>query len=171
MTEFRLRAGFIFFPLACSGAIHAPTLSRLGRSSELAPWSVGGGYDRPIPRRLAEERGVPRELFGQQKIGGGPEIGAFGLGPASEVDFREFYRERVRAASASRTRLLRSRFRQWRRRPLQGGLSRVRNLLASVRRTSTPTEEVMTPYTFQWGFCRLQERYAAMLKGRTPGAG
>ena len=168
VTEFRLRAGFIFFPLACSGAIHAPALSRINRSSDLAPWSVGGDYDRPIPRRLAEERGVPREMFGQQKVGGGPQIGTFGLSPASEADFREFYRERVRVAGASRIRLVHSRFRQWRRRPLQGGLSLMRVLAASVRRT-TPAE-VMTPYTFHWGLCRLQELYAAILK-QWPGPG
>jgi len=39
-------------------------------------WSVGGGYDRPIARRIAEEAGIPRHLFGQIKKGGprrGPE--------------------------------------------------------------------------------------------------
>jgi len=161
ITEFRVRAGFIFFPLPCSGAIHAPALARLSRSSELAPWSVGGSYDRPIPRRLAEERGVPRGLFGQQKIGGGPTIGTLGLSPASEADFREFYRDLMRGLGSSRIRLLQARFRQWRRRPLQGGPSRVRALVASARRT--PPAELMGPYTFHWGLCRLQARYAAIL--------
>ncbi len=32
------------------------------------PWRVGGGYDKPIARRIAEERGVPRSLFGQTKL-------------------------------------------------------------------------------------------------------
>jgi hypothetical protein len=31
-------------------------------------WSIGGEYDRPIARRLAEEAGVPRHLFGQTKL-------------------------------------------------------------------------------------------------------
>src|SRR5262245_144902 len=167
LTEFRVRTGFIFFPLACSGAIHAPALARLSRSSELAPWSVGGSYDRPIPRRLAEECGVPRELFGQQKIGGGPTIGTLGLSPASDVDFREFYRELIRGLGASRSRVVRSRFRQWRRLALQGRLSRMRALVASARQT-TPAD-LMTAYTFHWGLCRLQERYAAILD-RWPGA-
>jgi hypothetical protein len=34
------------------------------------PWSLGAGYDKPIARRLAEEAGVPRHLFGQAKKGG-----------------------------------------------------------------------------------------------------
>jgi hypothetical protein len=29
----------------------------------MAPWSIGGKYDRPIPRRLVEEQGVPRDAF------------------------------------------------------------------------------------------------------------
>jgi len=30
---------------------------------------LGNSYDRPIPRRIAEEAGVPRDLFGQTKVG------------------------------------------------------------------------------------------------------
>ena len=33
----------------------------------MTPWSVGGGYDRPIPRRIAESAGVDRQAFGQRK--------------------------------------------------------------------------------------------------------
>jgi hypothetical protein len=34
----------------------------------MAPWRLGVLYDRPIPRRIAEEAGVPREYFGQKKM-------------------------------------------------------------------------------------------------------
>ncbi len=30
-------------------------------------WSIGTDYDRPIPRRIAEDAGVPRQSFGQEK--------------------------------------------------------------------------------------------------------
>ena len=33
----------------------------------MEPWRVHTNYDRPIPRRIAEEAGVPRELFGNKK--------------------------------------------------------------------------------------------------------
>jgi hypothetical protein len=36
-------------------------------SDEMRPWQLKNGYDRPIPRRLLEERGVPREAFGWGK--------------------------------------------------------------------------------------------------------
>jgi len=40
-------------------------------SEEMQPWSIGGDYDKPFPRRIAEEMGVPRELFGQRKMASG----------------------------------------------------------------------------------------------------
>jgi len=43
----------------------------------------------------------------------------------------------------------------------------MRALVASARQT-TPAD-LMTAYTFHWGLCRLQERYAAILD-RWPGA-
>jgi hypothetical protein len=33
----------------------------------MKPWRIGGDYDRPVPRRLVESAGVPRELYGQNK--------------------------------------------------------------------------------------------------------
>jgi hypothetical protein len=35
----------------------------------MRPWRLENSYDRPIPRRIAEEAGVPRDLFGQIKVG------------------------------------------------------------------------------------------------------
>ena len=70
LGEFRIRAGFIHFPLACSWGLHAPAIKAITDSPSMNPWSLGAGYDKPIARRLAEEAGVPRYLFGQSKKGG-----------------------------------------------------------------------------------------------------
>lgn len=67
LGEFRLRVGFIHLPLPVLGYINRPSLQAIAASPEMAPWSVASDYDRPIPRRLVEERGVPRHLFGQRK--------------------------------------------------------------------------------------------------------
>lgn len=75
LVEFRLKTGFIHFPLACSGGLHAPAIKAISESQAMEPWSVGGSYDRPIARRIAEEAGVPRRLFGQIKKGGPRERG------------------------------------------------------------------------------------------------
>lgn len=34
-------------------------------------WRLYNDYDRPIPRRIIESNGVPRQMFGQIKRGGG----------------------------------------------------------------------------------------------------
>ena len=36
-------------------------------SNEMDPYRIGGNYDRPVPRRIVEEAGVARLLFGQTK--------------------------------------------------------------------------------------------------------
>jgi hypothetical protein len=67
--EFRLRVGFIHLPLPAVGYINHRSIYAISNSDEMGPWSVDDHeYDRPIPRRLLEERGVPRQLFGQHKM-------------------------------------------------------------------------------------------------------
>src|SRR5262249_31461178 len=68
LTEYRLRVGFFWFPAPWIGAYHKQAIYRITRSAEMQPWSVAGKYTRPIPRRIAEEAGVPRDLFGQKKM-------------------------------------------------------------------------------------------------------
>jgi hypothetical protein len=98
-SEARLRIGYMSFPVPYTLGVYAPDLNRISRSADMAPWRVGGGYDRPIPRRILETADVPRELFGQAKLGGGghgPEVRK--LRPPWEQDFLAYYHERVPAA-------------------------------------------------------------------------
>jgi hypothetical protein len=67
MGEFRLRTGFVHLPVPFIGALRHADIAAIGKSPEMAPWGVGGSYDRPIPRRIAEEAGVPRSKFGMTK--------------------------------------------------------------------------------------------------------
>jgi hypothetical protein len=66
--EFRLRVGFIHFPLPAIGYIQHPSIYRISSSPEMAPWTLGNDYDRPIPRCLLEKRGIARNLFGNHKM-------------------------------------------------------------------------------------------------------
>jgi hypothetical protein len=71
LGELRLRTGFFHFaPATIAAALHAPRIHAWNESPELAPWSIGGAYDKPIARRIAEDAGVPRHLFGHDKKGG-----------------------------------------------------------------------------------------------------
>jgi len=68
-SEFRLVVGFIQLPFPYLGARQMQDILEITESSEMDPWRLGNGYDRPISRRIAEEAGVPRQLFGQSKKG------------------------------------------------------------------------------------------------------
>lgn len=67
MQEFRLRTGFVHLPPAFFGWRHQDELIRITNSDEMAPWTLGVEYDRPIPRRIVEERGIRRDMFGMDK--------------------------------------------------------------------------------------------------------
>jgi hypothetical protein len=108
ISEFRLRTGFIHFPVPYVGGIHARALYRISHSAEMAPWRLGGGYDRPIARRLIETAGVPRGLFGVHKMGGpGSTSASRRLAPETEAAFMAWYNHRVPATV--RRRLVESR--------------------------------------------------------------
>lgn len=67
LIEFKFRVGFIYVPLTYFGCLSLPSIQRISNSEEMKPWSVKGSYDRPIARRIVEEKGVNRHLFGQVK--------------------------------------------------------------------------------------------------------
>jgi hypothetical protein len=83
LGEFRLREGFVHLPLPFVGATRHKQIVEISNSAALSSYSVGGPYDRPIPRRIGEEAGVPRHLFGQKKK-------AVHLQPFSQMGRRAF---------------------------------------------------------------------------------
>lgn len=68
LTEIRLHVGIIHVPIPFLGAQRQDDIHAITRSEEMSPWKLNNAYDRPIPRRIAESRGVDRELFGQHKL-------------------------------------------------------------------------------------------------------
>lgn len=67
LGEFRLRTGFINLPVPFIGCARHAAIQQISNSAEMAPWALNNDYDRPIARRIVEEAGVPRHLFGQSK--------------------------------------------------------------------------------------------------------
>jgi len=67
LGEFRLRVGFVHFPVPTAGYIRHPSLYTIANSDTMRPWALGNDYDRPIPRRMLEEIGVARSAFGRTK--------------------------------------------------------------------------------------------------------
>ena len=84
LGEFGMRVDMIHLPLPYIGGLNQPNLAALRVSRDLKPYSVGGVYDEPFARRIAEEAGVPRNSFGQQKRATSQRIHTFGLDAMSE---------------------------------------------------------------------------------------
>ena len=68
LTEVRLQNGFVQVPLLYIGAQQRDSIASITAAAEMQPWRLGTSYDRPVPRRMAEEAGVARASFGQKKM-------------------------------------------------------------------------------------------------------
>ena len=66
---FRINSIVVHVPLI--GADSWPDIAKISNSVEMNAWSVGDRYDRPIARRILEEKGIQRNEFGQIKLGAG----------------------------------------------------------------------------------------------------
>lgn len=75
VTENALKNGYIIIPLPTYGASACISIKNISNSSEMKPWTLGVKYDKPIPRRIVESAGIPRNSFGQIKYGGGFYLG------------------------------------------------------------------------------------------------
>lgn len=65
--EFRLLQGVFQCVVPFWGFRHAQEIQQITHSEQMAPWTLNNAYDRPIPRRILEESGVPRNAFGMRK--------------------------------------------------------------------------------------------------------
>lgn len=173
MNEFRLRTGTLIFDVPGIGAIHSTAIHALSSSPEMRPWSIGGTYDRPIPRRIAEEAGLPRNAFGQEKMYGANLAGDEDtLKPETVADFDRFY------AAANVPWSFRQRHRYLRRdtltRPVDALLEYLRDTpgaaklykrfapwLMNVTAHRANDWRRLSPYLylFHWGFDQTKARY------------
>jgi hypothetical protein len=68
LGEYRLRVGFVHLPIPILLLASHESVLAISHSPEMAPWRLGTEYDRPIPRRIAESAGIPRDAFGSNKM-------------------------------------------------------------------------------------------------------
>lgn len=71
LCETHLHMGYIPVPMPNWGFPHWKDIFRISNSEEMKPWVLGNDYDRPIPRRILEGKGLPRNSFGVKKVGAG----------------------------------------------------------------------------------------------------
>ena len=67
LSELRLKSGFVNVPVPFIFATNLESILAISQSEDMAAWRLNTGYDRPIPRRILEEAGVDRGLFGMTK--------------------------------------------------------------------------------------------------------
>jgi len=96
LTEYRLWAGFIHSPVTMWGGRHFQRVNAINNSPEMKPWDLDSPYSRPICRRILEEAGVPRNLFGMEKHGVSvvPPAPSYFLSPSSREDFLDWIGKR-----------------------------------------------------------------------------
>lgn len=70
LDVFRTRVGFVNIPVPFIGVENFQDLKEITAQPEMQAYHIGGPYDRPLPRRIVEEAGVPRTAFGIQKSAG-----------------------------------------------------------------------------------------------------
>ena len=98
-SEARLELGVFNCAPAFWGFRRKKQILRLAHLPEMRPWTVGGRYDRPVPRRLAEEAGIARGTFAGKKRAS-TFFRRYGrpLSPELRDDFARFLARRGRSA-------------------------------------------------------------------------
>ena len=88
LAEIRLKAGFCTAPLPYLYIHHIKNIVAISKSEKMANWRLGTYYDRPIARRIVEDAGIERHLFGMEKR----HITTTYLWPINKKNRQAFYR-------------------------------------------------------------------------------
>lgn len=162
MGEFRLFKGVFHCPLPFWGMRHFRELKAISFSDEMAPWALYTDYDRPICRRIVEEAGVPRSLFGTRKKNTSHNAAfLWPYSPESRVRFRAFLESRGVAAPSEASVWLRRQV-AWAESLLYHNVALKLGLRkASLRRWITSRANDLL---FHWANDELRKMYAEALK-------
>lgn len=179
MIEYRLRVGFIHVPVPCIAATSLPDVKRIGQSDEMAPWTLGTRYDRPIARRFVEERQVDRQLFGQSKkavtvLFNNAATLAVDMSPASYASFQDYYRVHSKERDRKNQRIYNIMFQL--NRIYLALFSKANRVLSRLGipwsvYCPIPARFRQPPgqpsYLFHWGVAQIKDRYAEQANGST----
>jgi hypothetical protein len=164
-VEFRLRTDFHHVMPPIFGAVLEPGAPRLLDRPEMQAYRIGGHYDRPIPRRLAEEAGIPRAAFGHSKRAANALFHRDGLAAFSERSRRAVEAFAEREGTDLRFRRRRP-FTKQERAVIQAaqkvGLDRLVAPLDHRRKSLVHFEPEFGNVLFRWAVSVVRGRYAAL---------
>lgn len=176
MTEYRLHAGFIHLPLPFFGLRQLPDLIKLSQSAEMSPWNIRSGYDRPICRRILEEAGAPREIFGMAKTGASIRFlrGEDAWSRQGQHAFLDWLRKHIADYGLKRRSLLRAQLFMW---SLELALSLQRkarflrkHFQAVVRALAEKIKDAaLHDFAFMWAMETVRKTYRQPCKHELPG--
>jgi hypothetical protein len=167
LHEFGLRAGIVFVHVPVIGAVHYNDIRRITKSAEMAPWTLGSRYDRPIPRRNVESAGVPRGTFATRKAATAAIPMDATLSTESRADFDTFWRAVLRHQPIGR----RLRYRA-EASVIAPALWWTASVLAKLHRFHRTRHRLRwwsyhralpSAYQFHWAVSRLIDRYRASM--------
>lgn len=172
LNEFRLRTDFHFVPLPVFGLAQRASVMLISASPEMKAWSVGGRYDQPISRRIAEEAGLARGSFAVTKQAASALIHSAGeseLAPATLAALRVFAEAEGRSAAFGNRKGVRRWHRlvlrvapRWRGERLVAGLRKRQRLLVHF-------EPVIGTLLLRWAVGVIRPRYGAFAsRGSAP---
>ena len=181
LGEFRLRTNFLHMPMVFVGGLRCCEIKRISNSPEMVPYSVGGDHDRPVPRRILEEAGVPRLAFGQAKRGASVLLfqGRNRISRRALASIAEYYKGQEGYTQYLVTLYLRIvwwnigrylyraslKLRQWlkidRQSALPTMLARLCSKVFRIRRPVYGASHPRFTMLLIWAISRLEERYAA----------
>lgn len=181
LGEFRLSTPFIHVPVPFLGAWRHRAIVAISQSKEMKPWQLGTSYDRPICRRIAEDRGIPREAFGTSKRAAGVFFREEGLRPTMSPASYESYAAFRRANSSTPDQLAKfldnvvrfTRLVNAANRKLSSLLEKVTGVKISLPMLATTGSiKSEAALIFQWSVEQMKQRYrpafdAAALHGRS----
>jgi hypothetical protein len=176
MGEFRRRVDFFHIPVPFIGVRRHAEIHAIGETAAMRPFALDNDYDRPIPRRIAEEAGVPRDAFGTAKKA--VALVFFGLNIGLNEQLAAGSRKSVRSFAAGWRPTPLQRVRLWANAVVAQGVDFSRLVLKKTRiatrlKIDKPIEAILstldlatldtpaTVVTLHWALATVTARYAA----------
>ena len=175
MGEFRRRVDFFHIPVPFIGVLRHAEIRAIGETGPMRPFALDNDYDRPIPRRIAEEAGVPRNAFGMAKKA--VALMFFGLNIGLNEQFAQASRKSVQSFAAGFRPAPLQRLRLWANALVAQGVDISRLILKKTRiatrlHINKPVESILstldlatldtpaTVITLHWAVTMMMARYA-----------